>query len=163
MNLLMYMSPIATVILLVVSAIAEPTGIWDTIQLMRESTFFCWILVLNCVLAYCLNLLNFLVTRYTSALTLQVLGNGKGVVAAGVSIMIFQNPVTFMGMAGYVITIAGVVCYSATKKKTKGGGSHGVRSRSNTLNTQQQDQGSTSPLIHHSPGRKVSVGRDQKV
>ena len=91
-----------------------------------------------------------------------MLGNGKGVVAAGVSIMIFQNPVTFMGIAGYVITIAGVVCYSATKKKSKSAGSHGVRSRSSTL-TSDRDQGSTSPLIHHSPGRKVSVGRDQKV
>ena len=117
MNLLMYMSPIATVILVFVAAIVEPTGIWDTIKLARESKFFCFVLILNCVLAYCLNLLNFLVTRYTSALTLQVLGNGKGVVAAAVSIMIFKNPVTLMGITGYIITIAGVVAYSESKKR----------------------------------------------
>ena len=119
MNLLMYMSPIAMVILVIVATIVEPGGIWDTAKLMVESKFFCFILCFNCFLAYCLNLLNFLVTRYTSALTLQVLGNGKGVVAAGVSIMIFQNPVTFMGMAGYLITIGGVVAYSESKKRSK--------------------------------------------
>ena len=119
MNLLMYMSPVATIILIFVAAIVEPTGIWDTIALMRESTFFCFVLVINCVLAYCLNLLNFLVTRYTSALTLQVLGNGKGVVAAAVSIMIFKNPVTLMGILGYVITMGGVVAYSESKKRSK--------------------------------------------
>lgn len=118
-NLLMYMSPVATIILIFVAAIVEPTGIWDTIALMRESTFFCFVLVINCVLAYCLNLLNFLVTRYTSALTLQVLGNGKEVVAAAVSIMIFKNPVTLMGILGYVITMGGVVAYSESKKRSK--------------------------------------------
>ena len=100
-----------------VAAVVEPTGVYDTIELIKNP-FFCFILWANCVLAYCLNLLNFLVTRYTSALTLQVLGNGKGVVAAGVSIMIFKNPVTLMGMMGYFITIAGVVAYSESKKRS---------------------------------------------
>ncbi len=36
------------------------------------------ILGANGALAFLVNLTNFLVTRYTSALTLQVLGNGKG-------------------------------------------------------------------------------------
>lgn len=117
MNLLMYMSPAAVVILIFVAAVVEPTGVYDTLELLK-SPFFCFILWANCVLAYCLNLLNFLVTRYTSALTLQVLGNGKGVVAAGVSIAIFRNPVTVQGMLGYFITIAGVVAYSESKKRT---------------------------------------------
>lgn len=40
---------------------------------------------------------NFLVTKHTSALTLQVIGNAKGVVAAAVSVAVFKNAVTWQG------------------------------------------------------------------
>lgn len=36
---------------------------------------------------------------------LQVLGNGKGVAAAGVSIAVFGNPMTAMGILGYAVTM----------------------------------------------------------
>lgn len=42
----------------------------------------------------------------------QVLGNMKGVIAAGISIALFKNPVTAKGMMGYFITVCGVVAYS---------------------------------------------------
>ena len=42
----------------------------------------------------------------------QVLGNAKGVAAATISVALFRNPVTSMGLAGYSITVAGVVAYS---------------------------------------------------
>ena len=48
----------------------------------------------------------------TFKLPLQVLGNVKGVVAVVVSVLWFQNPISFMGMLGYGITVAGVVGYS---------------------------------------------------
>jgi hypothetical protein len=41
------------------------------------------------------------VTRYTSALTLQVLGNAKGVFTTVLSIAIFQNPYTAASATGY--------------------------------------------------------------
>ena len=82
------------------------------------AAFAGWLL-LNSTLAYCQNLLNFLVTKYTSALTLQVLGNAKGVVAAAVSVLIFRNPVTLMGCTGYFVTMLGVVAYSESKKRSK--------------------------------------------
>jgi hypothetical protein len=43
---------------------------------------------------------------------MQVLGNMKGVIAAGISIALFKNPVTAKGMLGYLITVIGVVAYS---------------------------------------------------
>jgi hypothetical protein len=46
------------------------------------------------------------VTRYTSALTLQVLGNAKGVFTTALSIMIFRNPYTVTSVGGYLITVA---------------------------------------------------------
>ena len=54
---------------------------------------FAVVLLLNCTVAYCANLTNFLVTKATSALTLQVLGKAKGVLAVVLSLIIFRNPV----------------------------------------------------------------------
>ncbi|GLJ44974.1 hypothetical protein SUGI_0946700 [Cryptomeria japonica] len=82
MNLLMYMAPIAALLLLPVTLFVE-------------------------------------VTKHTSPLTLQVLGNAKAAVAAVISVLIFKNPVTVMGMTGFVITIMGVVLYSEAKKRFK--------------------------------------------
>ncbi|KAE8657340.1 hypothetical protein F3Y22_tig00116996pilonHSYRG00504 [Hibiscus syriacus] len=73
----------------------------------------------NATVAYVVNLTNFLVTKHTSALTLQVLGNAKAALAAFVSVMIFRNPVTVMGMTGFAVTIMGVVLYSEAKKRSK--------------------------------------------
>ena len=38
-----------------------------------------------------------MVTKFTSPLTLQVLGNAKGVLAAIISVYVFLNPVTTTG------------------------------------------------------------------
>lgn len=43
---------------------------------------------------------------------LQVLGNAKGIVAAGISILIFRNPITSQGALGYAVTLLGVALYS---------------------------------------------------
>ncbi|KAK9913675.1 hypothetical protein M0R45_037485 [Rubus argutus] len=91
MNLLLYMAPIAII----------------------------WYLLFNSALAYFVNLTNFLVTKHTSALTLQVLGNAKGAVAVVVSILIFKNPVSVTGMMGYSLTVFGVILYSEAKKRSK--------------------------------------------
>lgn len=72
MNLLLYMSPIAVLALLPVALVMEP-NVWDvTLALGRDHKFMWLLLLLNSVMAYSANLLNFLVTKHTSALTLQV-------------------------------------------------------------------------------------------
>ena len=63
--------------------IMEPTAFGVFYQNCSESPFFFWVLFLNCAIAFSVNLTNFLVTKCTSPLTLQVLGNAKGAVAAG--------------------------------------------------------------------------------
>ncbi len=111
------------------------------------SSFYLW-LAANSALAYAVNLTNFMVTKYTSALTLQVgkvcvaildelptnefnfvlaqvLGNAKGVIAAIVSVMVFANPVTWRGTLGYAITIFGVVLYSQVSFVQRKGGNIG--------------------------------------
>ncbi|MQM02611.1 hypothetical protein Taro_035371 [Colocasia esculenta] len=119
MNLLLYMAPIAVVFLLPATLIMENNVVGITIALAREDTRIIWYLLFNSALAYFVNLTNFLVTKHTSALTLQVLGNAKGAVAVVISILIFRNPVSVTGMLGYAITVVGVVLYSEAKKRNK--------------------------------------------
>ena len=45
----------------------------------------------------------------------QVLGNVKGVVAVVLSVLWFKNPISFIGMLGYSITVGGVVAYSQAR------------------------------------------------
>ncbi|KAL3533731.1 hypothetical protein ACH5RR_007252 [Cinchona calisaya] len=119
MNLLLYMSPIAVIVLLPAAIVMEPNVLDVTISLGMEHKFMALLLFLNSTMAYGANLCNFLVTKHTSALTLQVLGNAKGAVAVVISILIFRNPVTFTGIAGYTMTVMGVVAYGEAKRRHK--------------------------------------------
>ncbi|KAH7862294.1 hypothetical protein Vadar_002595 [Vaccinium darrowii] len=120
MNLLLYMAPMAAVILVPFTVYLEGNVVGVTVQKAREDWFIVFLLVGNATVAYLVNLTNFLVTKHTSALTLQVLGNAKAAVAAVVSVLIFRNPVTVMGMAGFGVTVMGVGLYSEAKKRSKG-------------------------------------------
>ncbi|RXH81394.1 hypothetical protein DVH24_034815 [Malus domestica] len=73
----------------------------------------------SCVMAQSANLSNFLVTKHTSALTLQVLGNAKGAVAVVISILLLKNPVTVTGIDGYMVAVMGVVAYGEAKRKVQ--------------------------------------------
>lgn len=119
MNLLLYMAPMAAMILLPFTLYIEGNVFAVTAEKARGDGFMVFLLVGNATVAYLVNLTNFLVTKHTSALTLQVLGNAKAAVAAVVSVLIFRNPVTVMGMMGFAITIMGVVIYSEAKKRSK--------------------------------------------
>nr|GEZ71081.1 probable sugar phosphate/phosphate translocator At3g11320 [Tanacetum cinerariifolium] len=113
------MAPIAVVILLPATLFMEENVVGITITLARKDVNIVWYLLFNFAMAYCVNLMNFLITKHTSTLTLQVLGNAKGAVAVVVSIMIFKNPVSVTGMLGYLLTVLGVILYSEAKKRTK--------------------------------------------
>eukprot|EP01018_Ginkgo_biloba_P029232 Gb_35221 [translate_table: standard] len=119
MNLLLYMAPIAVLVLLPAALIMEPNVMAVCVALARQDRFMVFLLVLNSAMAYLVNLTNFLVTKHTSALTLQVLGNAKGAVAVVISILLFRNPVSFVGMAGYTLTVIGVVLYGESKRRWK--------------------------------------------
>ncbi|GFS34258.1 nucleotide-sugar transporter family protein [Actinidia rufa] len=119
MNLLLYMAPMAAMILLPITLYIEGNVLAITIEKARSDKFIVFLLAGNATVAYLVNLTNFLVTKHTSALTLQVLGNAKAAVAAVVSVMIFRNPVTVMGITGFAVTVMGVVLYSEAKKRSK--------------------------------------------
>jgi drug/metabolite transporter (DMT)-like permease len=58
-----------------------------------------------------LNITNFLVTAYTNAVTLQVLGNVKSCLGIAVSVAIFGNPLRPLQGLGMVICLVGVWAY----------------------------------------------------
>ncbi|KAF9596599.1 hypothetical protein IFM89_012722 [Coptis chinensis] len=71
MNLLLYMAPMAALILLPFTLYIEGNIAAVTIQKVREDSFIVFLLLGNSTVAYLVNLTNFLVTKHTSALTLQ--------------------------------------------------------------------------------------------
>ncbi|GLT63143.1 hypothetical protein SLA2020_357260 [Shorea laevis] len=117
MNLMLYMSPIAVIVLMPATLMMEHNVLEETLSVGRKHRYMWLLLFVNSTMAYSANLLNFLVTKHTSALTLQVLGNAKGAVAVVISILLFKNPVTFIGIAGYTMTVLGVVAYGETKRR----------------------------------------------
>lgn len=72
MNLLMYMAPVAVVCLVPATIFMEGDVLGITVAHARDDKQFILYLTFNSALAYFVNLANFLVTRHTSALTLQV-------------------------------------------------------------------------------------------
>lgn len=118
LSLLMYMAPVAVVALIPITLFFEPDAAAQALVMGQNGTFW-MLLFLNSFLAYFVNLTNFLVTKHTSALTLQVLGNAKGIVAVILSLLYFRNPVNFYSVFGYGVTMTGVVLYSQAKKAAK--------------------------------------------
>lgn len=59
-------------------------------------------------------------TMQADSSAMQVLGNAKGVVAAGISILIFKNPVTLQGAVGYAIALFGVALYTHVSPPSDG-------------------------------------------
>lgn len=120
LNTLRLMSPFACLVLLPCSLVFE--GYEPLMKLSgmmvdtdrTQSSFYLGLLA-NTGCAVLVNLFSFLVTKHTSALTVQVLGNLKGVVLAMISIMIFKNPITIQGVVGFGITMVGTALYSWSK------------------------------------------------
>ena len=72
MNLLRLMSPVALVLLLPAIALLEPGAPSVALHLLTSQPGFLLLIVGNSSLAYIVNFTNFQITKYTSALTLQV-------------------------------------------------------------------------------------------
>lgn len=119
LNTLRFMAPIAALELGLSTYVMEPQGVPTVLELLRTDGQFCLLLAINLVLAYFVNLGGMMVTNYNGALTLQVLGNMKGAVATFVSILIFRNPVSLMGIFGYGLCILGVWAFGHSIRQHK--------------------------------------------
>lgn len=119
MSLLQYTSAASVVLLVPLLLVVEPGALQEVRKANASNPIFVPLLLASCATAALVNLTNFLVTKGLGALTLQVLGNAKNVVAAGVSVAVFHNPVTAQGLGGYGVTVAGVYWYSHCVKTHK--------------------------------------------
>lgn len=106
-QLLHCMAPVAGGLLFALSAVLE--GRAPYAWLMRGEDV--GLVALSGLTACLLNIANFLVTAATSAVTLQVLGNVKTVLAIAFSSWWFANPVSLPQVAGSMLCIAGVIAY----------------------------------------------------
>ncbi|XP_019614659.1 PREDICTED: probable sugar phosphate/phosphate translocator At5g04160 isoform X1 [Branchiostoma belcheri] len=108
-RLLYHMSIPSFFLLLFLTLVFESSAVYDE-DLHTNPTL--WVLILlSCVSAVGYNTMTFVVTYYTSAVTLQVLGNVNMLVNVVVSVLIFQNTVTGTSLAGILVTLLGVLMY----------------------------------------------------
>jgi len=115
-TLLYYMAPWAAALLMVLSLCVE--GMKPiTILLYGYASDFegtrhvLSLLILGGLNACLLNILNFQVTAYTSAVTLNVLGNVKNCIGIGISVLIFRNRFRLEQAVGVAICLLGVSIY----------------------------------------------------
>eukprot|EP00035_Acanthoeca_spectabilis_P008838 m.159140 g.159140 ORF g.159140 m.159140 type:complete len:321 (-) comp14520_c0_seq3:1768-2730(-) len=113
LTLLYYTSQSASVFLGIASVAVEFP------QMIRDPVFFeegyegLWItLVVSSCVAFFMNLCNLLVTFYTSAVTLSVLGNVKSVLVIVASLGIFRNRISALTIVGTIITLCSAGLYS---------------------------------------------------
>jgi len=118
-SLLYYMSPPCFGLMFLLAVVSEPELMLDSsafLAVLTNANLMSWLLASG-VVAFFLNIMNLLVTKYTSAITLQVLGNVKVVLSILVSVLIFQNQVSFISWIGCSITLLGVNWYSLATKR----------------------------------------------
>jgi len=129
-TLLYYMSPYAAIMMLVSSLVME--GVAPITLLVQGAGFSVYgmaagtgsrtvmmVVVLSGVNAFFLNLSTFLVTAYTSAVMLQVLGNVKSCFGIAISVVIFGNALSMLQGVGVFVTLLGVWIYQRESAKLK--------------------------------------------
>lgn len=119
-SLLYYMAPWAALLLELAALCSEGIApLWLLFSALIPSTStrgvpqVLVLLTSGGVVAFLLNITNFLVTSYTSPVTLQVLGNVKNCLAIVVSVAIFRNPLLPLQVLGGLVCLSGVWIYNS--------------------------------------------------
>lgn len=113
MQLLSAVSAYASIQMVVVAWVTgELDALWHTYDTHYPPLQMGLILLANGVLAFMLNLANFMTTKKTSALTVTVGGNVKHVVTIVISVIIFQNSISAVNGLGIALAAVGAAAYS---------------------------------------------------
>ena len=86
------------------SAFSDPSEWWKSLSLW-------FLIILSCTCAIGYNMMNFIVTFYTSPVTLQVLGNISTMLAVVFSLALFQNEISLVSFVGILCVMIGTVMY----------------------------------------------------
>lgn len=112
LSTLYYIMPISTACLLPIAFVAEAQGLRDCAWLQYDSIP---LLLVNAGGAVALNLSIYIVVGTMSALTMKLAAIVKDIGLVAVSCVIFGDTLTFPGILGYSIALAGVCGYNYRK------------------------------------------------
>jgi drug/metabolite transporter (DMT)-like permease len=112
LDLLLRMSPLAFIQTMIYSYVTgEMTEVVEFCQ--TKLTFSVIIaLLINGIIAFFLNVVSFTANKKTSALTMTVAGNVKQVLSIVLAVIIFNLNITFMNLAGIMLTLVGGAWYT---------------------------------------------------
>ncbi|CAN8075820.1 unnamed protein product [Agarophyton chilense] len=116
-NLLYYMAPPSAALLLPIVLLVEKNGVLAWFLSPERTSRDFLFLLLSGVISFILNVTLFIVLKATSSVTVTVAGNIKTVLVIGISILIFQNAVTWVNLMGCMIAISGCCWYGLIKDK----------------------------------------------
>lgn len=112
LDLLLRMSPLACIQTLLYS---YATGEMELVQEFintKASWSFMFVLLINGILAFFLNVVSFTANKKTSALTMTVAANVKQVLSIALAVIIFNYSLTWMNSIGIMLTLAGGAWYT---------------------------------------------------
>jgi len=115
-TLLYHMSRSSVLPLGLYAALLEFPLLHDPLLRRHDAPRLWGLVLLSGVVSFFLNVCNFLVTKYTSPIALQVLGNVKVVLSILVSLLLFRNSISTSSIVGCVITLFGVAAYNRAPK-----------------------------------------------
>ncbi|RKP18999.1 TPT-domain-containing protein [Rozella allomycis CSF55] len=113
MQLLLYQSPISSLMLLIVLPLFEDLNALVNYQWTLNSIYA---ILGTCMLAFFVNLSIFLIIGKMSALTYNIVGHFKLCTVVVLGMFLFDEPPTNRSLLGISMTIAGVFYYSTLKK-----------------------------------------------
>ncbi|XP_071848243.1 uncharacterized protein [Apostichopus japonicus] len=115
---LLYRMSVPSFIQLLAAAVIFERPVFSDSYLL--STPSLWMLIgLSCSCAVGYNIMAFLVTFYTSPITLQVLGNLSMVLTVGLSLLLFRNELSLISILGIVSVTIGSWIYQKSDKVTQ--------------------------------------------
>lgn len=111
------MSPVAFAVLAPVALLLEGQSVLTWLKDHSLTGVECMTILSSVIFAMGLNLSMFFLLKRTNALAVSIAGNMKVIVTIIVSVLVFKNPITHLGVIGCGIALVGCSMYGFVKKK----------------------------------------------
>lgn len=142
---LLYLAPTCTLCLWVGAAVFElrPMLEADALGLLLRRP---WLYVASALLGFVVNVSSFMVLRYSSALTMKLVGILTNIALVVAACIAFGDELTLLQLCGYAIALLGFVWYHALKaRKGQGDKGGGIQPGAGDLPDDVTDKRSTRP------------------
>ena len=173
-DLVYHVQPIMIICLLPFAVAFEGTRISSSISVFRFQDFSVFVNTLTLIgfgglIAFCMEVAEFLLVSYTSGLTLSVAGIVKEVISLTMAIIIEQSDVSVVNMIGLVICMSGITLHVIRKVTTverppssaSGRFLRNDGSSNNRLPLLSDTDSDSETEIYHTTRQGTSSSRDQ--